>query len=164
MAETLRFLEGQDVSVIVCERDLPDGSWKDMLQAIGVHEHAPHLIVVSALADECLWSEVLNLGGYDVLLKPLNSSELFRVLSSAARSWRERRRAKQESALAVRPPHEIPGMRSQVDQIPESKPAGIGPFSSIVPVRIEKRFIRARAILSHSRSNRLRRLRRAKPA
>jgi DNA-binding response OmpR family regulator len=35
------------------------------------------------LADDHLWAEVLNLGGYDVLAKPFDGCELFRALSSA---------------------------------------------------------------------------------
>jgi len=43
----------------------------------------PLLIVASRLADERLWAEVLNLGGYDVLLKPFEPAELRRVIGNA---------------------------------------------------------------------------------
>jgi DNA-binding NtrC family response regulator len=100
IGETFRFLEDHDVPVMVCERNLVDGSWKDLLKIMAFNERAPRVIVASALADECLWSEVLNLGAYDVLFKPLNASELFRVASGAARSWREQNRVTNETLLA----------------------------------------------------------------
>jgi DNA-binding response OmpR family regulator len=92
VAETLNFLKHHVIPVILCERDLPDGGWKQLLAALVGCDHAPHLVVAARLADERLWAEVLNLGGYDVLLKPFCSREVFRVLSMAWRDWSDRRR------------------------------------------------------------------------
>jgi DNA-binding response OmpR family regulator len=72
-------------SLIFCEKDLPDGSWKDVFQEAGGLDHPPPLVVVSRHADEQLWAEVLNLGGYDVLLKPFDKSEVCRVMGMALR-------------------------------------------------------------------------------
>jgi two-component system response regulator PilR (NtrC family) len=72
-------------SLVICEKDLPDGSWKDVFrQARGLH-NPPPLVVVSRHADEQFWAEVLNLGGYDVLLKPFELSEVRRVMGMALR-------------------------------------------------------------------------------
>jgi DNA-binding response OmpR family regulator len=46
------------------------------------------LIVVSRLANESLWAEVLNLGGFDVLALPFDREELERVTLSAVRRSR----------------------------------------------------------------------------
>lgn len=46
--------------------------------------NSPRLLVVSRYADERLWAEVLNLGGYDVLLKPFEPMEVTRVVAAAA--------------------------------------------------------------------------------
>jgi len=73
-------------SLIVCDSDLPDGSWRDFLASAEVAEMAP-LIVTSRLADERLWAEVLNLGGYDLLAKPFDQSEVIRVIDMALRRW-----------------------------------------------------------------------------
>jgi DNA-binding NtrC family response regulator len=69
--------------VVVCERDLPDGSWKDVLDIAASLLRPPPVIVTSRLADDYLWAEVLNLGGYDVLAKPLDRREVTRTLSLA---------------------------------------------------------------------------------
>jgi len=63
------------VPVILCDSELPDGNWKDLLVAVAGIQSPPLAIVISRLADEYLWAEVLNLGDYDVLAKPFNSGE-----------------------------------------------------------------------------------------
>jgi DNA-binding response OmpR family regulator len=73
--------------VIICDSDLPDGTWKDMLSHIAALNEAPLLIVTSRLADEALWAEVLNLGGFDVLAKPFYHDEVNHVLESARQRW-----------------------------------------------------------------------------
>ena len=74
-------------SVIICERDLPDGSWKNILWCAIENAVPSSILVVSRRADEALWEEVLNLGGYDVLQKPFDKSEVVRVVGMAWRHW-----------------------------------------------------------------------------
>ena len=79
----------EDVSpVVITERDLPPYSWKDVLRELASMTNPPRLIVASENADAQLWGEVLNLGAYDVLPKPLASAELFATVSSAWRAWK----------------------------------------------------------------------------
>ena len=73
--------------LVVTERDLAPGSWRDILENILLLPDPPALIVTSRLADEYLWAEALNLGAYDVLAKPFDISEVVRVLGSAWRHW-----------------------------------------------------------------------------
>ncbi len=70
-------LSCDDNPVVICESSLPDGDWKDLL------DKTPRLIVTSPAADEALWAEVLNLGGYDVLAQPFDEQEVRRVVSGA---------------------------------------------------------------------------------
>ena len=77
----------RDVSVILCERDLKPGTWIEMLEYTTSLQRPPALIVTSRLADDRLWSEVLNLGGWDVLAKPFDRCEVSRSVESA---WRHR--------------------------------------------------------------------------
>lgn len=72
------------VSAIVCESVLEDGTWRDLLDHNRVCANETPLIVTSRLADEYLWSEVLNLGGYDVLAKPFSDQEVRHVLQTVA--------------------------------------------------------------------------------
>src|SRR5690348_1242 len=50
--------------VVISERDLPDGDWRDVLELASERKEPPVVIVTSRLADDYLWAEVLNLGGY----------------------------------------------------------------------------------------------------
>jgi len=72
---------------VICERDLPDGNWKDVHNCAESVSNPPLLLVVSRQADENLWAEVLNLGGYDVLMKPFDRAEVTRVVGMAWRQW-----------------------------------------------------------------------------
>jgi len=83
----LTFLREHPVGVVVSHTQLADGCWKDLLGALSRFTPPPNLIVLSRLADEGLWAEVLNLGGYDVLLTPFEREEALRVCQGAWRAW-----------------------------------------------------------------------------
>ena len=85
LASALAFLRDNPVPVVITERDLPLGDWKNLFAAIQHLPRPPLLIVTARLADEHLWAEVLNLGGHDVLGKPFQVKELLWVLGGA---WR----------------------------------------------------------------------------
>ncbi|MGH9627599.1 MAG: hypothetical protein ACRD7E_04530, partial [Bryobacteraceae bacterium] len=73
-----------EVGVVIADRTLPCGTcWKQLLAELGGYPNAPELVVASRLADDLLWAEVLILGGYDVLIAPLESTEVCRVLGLA---------------------------------------------------------------------------------
>jgi DNA-binding response OmpR family regulator len=83
--EALRVFRGKERPLVVtCESELPDGSWRDVFQFLATKvKNPPPLVVVSRQADEALWAEVLNVGGYDVLLKPFDGAEVHRVMNMA---------------------------------------------------------------------------------
>ena len=75
---------------MICDTNLPDGVWRDLLNQISQLVNAPNLIVTSRLADERLWAYVLNAGGYDLLLVPFNADEVVRVTTHAWLDWRQK--------------------------------------------------------------------------
>lgn len=85
--EGVALLRKSAAAVVICERDLSDGDWRQILAASASLASPPSLIVVSRLADEYLWAEVLNLGGWDVLSKPFREEEVLRAIDSAWRHW-----------------------------------------------------------------------------
>ena len=87
LARGLGALRERRFEVVLCERDLQPGSWKDVLEQAAILPDPPPLIVTSRLADERLWAEALNLGAYDVLAKPFDRTEATRVLGAAWRTW-----------------------------------------------------------------------------
>jgi DNA-binding response OmpR family regulator len=84
----LELLQQSPVPVVICEGELPDGTWKDVLSELGRMPRPPLLVVTSRFADDRLWSEALNLGAYNVLAKPLNTQEVFHVVSLAWLLWK----------------------------------------------------------------------------
>lgn len=95
--DALKVVGSETVHAIFCEAVLADGSWRDILRGAGAAAGAPPLIVTSRLADARLWSEVLNLGGYDVLATPFTAPEVAHVLTNIALST-----APQQYAIAGR--------------------------------------------------------------
>lgn len=87
--EALTCLSGSDIAVVICEQDLHDGNWKLVLNKLNCLLAPPNLFVTSRLASDGLWSEVLNLGGYDVLAQPFDCREVHRVVFLA---WHARKR------------------------------------------------------------------------
>jgi PleD family two-component response regulator len=89
LCEAVTWKDGTEVlaryrpQVVICEAFLPDADWKRVLGQISLLKDAPRLIVLSSHADESLWSEVLNSGGYDLLIKPLVEDEVVRVVGLA---------------------------------------------------------------------------------
>ncbi len=88
-AEAATVLTNVHVPVVICDDVLRDGGWKDVLSLTTGGEDTPPVIVSSRVADDYLWAEVLNLGGYNVLDKPFDIRELTRVVSLAYRQHHE---------------------------------------------------------------------------
>lgn len=85
-------LRKEPVGVVISNTELPDGTWKDLLNQSSKMSGAPNLIVMSRLADERLWADVLNRGGYDLLPMPCEAAEVVRIITQAWTDW-ERKRA-----------------------------------------------------------------------
>ena len=84
-------LERAEAGAVVSECRLPGGfGWRDILRLTEAIENAPPVIVTDSIADERLWAEVLNERGYDVLVKPFDRDEVFRIIGHAWRSWKDR--------------------------------------------------------------------------
>ena len=83
----LELARENSIAVVICECTLPDGNWKRFLDEAFRMQRPPRVIVSSRLADEYLWAEVLNLGGYDVLMTPFDAHEVSRVAMQAWDSW-----------------------------------------------------------------------------
>lgn len=102
-AEAIRSMEIEPHSIVVTDRELPDGTWHELLASAERQTNPPKVLVLSRSADEKLWAEVLNLGAYDLLLKPLDRAEVTRVVGMAWRQWfGVERRAASTAASASR--------------------------------------------------------------
>ena len=84
-------LQRNPVHVVIAEKEVKKWNWRRMLSDLRRLAHPPQLIVTSRTADDYLWAEVLNLGGYDVLPQPFDRDEVERVVASARRHFEGRR-------------------------------------------------------------------------
>ena len=88
--EALRLLRQQSIPVVISWRELPDGSWRELLYQIRSLIHPPPPLIVSyEPRGRFFWSEVFSLGGYDILVKPFEPLELFRLVNLASEQWKE---------------------------------------------------------------------------
>jgi CheY-like chemotaxis protein len=81
--EALEYLGHDRACVVFCDQSMKDGTWRDLLGRASAAGEPPLIVVTSRLADEYLWAEVLNLGGWDVLTKPFQAQEVLHVLNWA---------------------------------------------------------------------------------
>jgi DNA-binding NtrC family response regulator len=102
--EAMGILNNGRIGVTICDTEIEDGGWQALLADLQRRAHPPNLIVSSRLADERLWAEVLNLGGYDVLVQPFDRGEVLRVAHMAWMDWRQKcqRTAETHGHLRVR--------------------------------------------------------------
>lgn len=78
--EAVALLREQSVRVVIVE-----GDWRTMLDHTSLCSAPPSVIVTAPFADEALWAEVLNLGGFDVLAQPFDATEVSRIAHAAMR-------------------------------------------------------------------------------
>ena len=66
--------------VVICNTH-----WRDFIEVTASALHQACVIVTHPFADDALWAEVLNLGGFDVLAQPLDATEVTRSIQAAVR-------------------------------------------------------------------------------
>jgi DNA-binding NtrC family response regulator len=81
--QALAKLQHEEYDVILTEAKLPDGGWLNVLHLAREATHAVEVIVTDPQANARLWSEVLNLGAYDLLAQPFYEPEVRRILFNA---------------------------------------------------------------------------------
>jgi len=86
----VEILNSCPVGVVICDAEIEGGDWQALLSSLQDRPAPPNVIISSRLADERLWAEVLNLGGYDVLAQPFDEAEVRRVVHMAWTAWKRR--------------------------------------------------------------------------
>ena len=85
--QSIDLLGRHPVQVVLAESPNRRWDWKRVLSDLRQLPHPPQLIVTSRSADDALWAEVLNMGGYDVLVRPFRADEVERVVAAARRHF-----------------------------------------------------------------------------
>jgi DNA-binding NtrC family response regulator len=113
--------------LVLTEYRVPDASWLGVMEA--ARRRWPHVqtVVWSRFADEQMWSEVVCLGGFDVLPVPFDGDETLRVIAAAMREARLKERHLGEL-------RELQAVSPDCCEATDVKPAGsLIEFSSSAP-------------------------------
>ena len=82
--EAHRRLTGPDsFDLVLADAELPDGSWRDLLQVLLELRRPCEMIICARVGDEQLWAEALQCGAYDLLVEPYEGQEVLRIIQSA---------------------------------------------------------------------------------
>jgi DNA-binding NtrC family response regulator len=95
----LRLIEELAIPVVLCDTESGSFCWRELHTRAGGPD-APALIIASRCADDRLWAEVLNLGGFDVLAKPFERQEVLWAARTAWEEWQARRQQRAAAAAA----------------------------------------------------------------
>ena len=91
--------EGREMSellqpqIILLDRDLADGDWRKSVYTCASSSAGVCTLLISRVADDNLWNEVVCNGGYDILPKPLREQDVLRAVKFAWSYWNSMRHA-----------------------------------------------------------------------
>jgi DNA-binding response OmpR family regulator len=85
--QAIDHLNRSPIHVVIVNCEVSGWNWRSLLRNLSRMPQPPQLIVTSRTADDHLWSEVLNCGGFDVLPEPFRRDEIERVVASARRHF-----------------------------------------------------------------------------
>jgi FixJ family two-component response regulator len=84
---SLTALSKLESPIIIWDRDLTRGDWRNIVRALASLPQRPCVLLLSRVVDDYLWNEVVRVGGYDVLSKPLKEVEVLRAVRLAWSYW-----------------------------------------------------------------------------
>jgi FixJ family two-component response regulator len=73
--------------IVLCDRELPAAEWRDVIHMMVSSAHQVYAILVSKVADDYLWNEVIRRGGHDLLTTPLREEDVLRAIRLAWSYW-----------------------------------------------------------------------------
>lgn len=86
-------LNASKAPIVLCDRDLRGVDWRDVLQLMVSSEHQAYAVLVSKVADDYLWNEVIRRGGHDLLATPLREEDVLRAIRLGWSYWSSSMRA-----------------------------------------------------------------------
>lgn len=98
--EAQRLLAKVQAPVVLCDRDLAQ-DWWSMVEGLAACSRQACILLVSKVADDYLWNELVRRGGYDVLSKPLEEAELVRAVRLAWTYWSSTNRRQPDEGQAA---------------------------------------------------------------
>jgi FixJ family two-component response regulator len=78
--------------IILFDRDVAGPDWRHAVSSLASVSGSACVLLISRVADDYLWNEVVLNGGYDVLSKPLREGDVMRAVRLAWSYWNGVRR------------------------------------------------------------------------
>jgi DNA-binding NarL/FixJ family response regulator len=69
--------------LVLCEAQLPDGSFRDVCELLGPRLKSTRLIIVTSADLEACYDEAMGLGAFDVILGPCSRTDFQWILMRA---------------------------------------------------------------------------------
>ena len=90
--EAFQVLERVDISLVICERECPEGNWRELFGRIEEQGNPVPFVVCSESPGLELWAEAINLGAFDVLAKPFDMVDVLRMVPASWQYYRHQLR------------------------------------------------------------------------
>ena len=85
--EAWQVLNSSQAQIVLCQREEPGSDWRGIIKKMVSPPHLVCAILVSNVADNYLWNEVMMWGGHDVLSTPLREENVVRAIRLAWLYW-----------------------------------------------------------------------------
>lgn len=76
-------LKESQAAIALCDRESPAMEWRDVIHMMASSAPQVYAILVSRVADDYLWNEVIRRGGHDLLTTPLREEDVLRAIRLA---------------------------------------------------------------------------------
>ena len=85
--EAWEILNSERIPIVLYDRDLPATDWREGMHILSSAPLPVYLILLSRVADDYLWSEVIRRGGYDLVPTPLRREDVLRAIRLGWSFW-----------------------------------------------------------------------------
>jgi DNA-binding response OmpR family regulator len=87
--EAFQLASQSHFEIILCDRNQPGYPWREVLDRLAECSSRSCILLVSPVSRDDLWRNVLQHGGYDVLLRPLRENSTLHAIRAVLRfiSW-----------------------------------------------------------------------------
>lgn len=80
-------LHRHGVPIFLCDREFPNTEWRHILHMMSSGPEPVYAILLSRVADDYLWGEVIRHGGHDLLATPLCQADVLRAIRLGWSYW-----------------------------------------------------------------------------
>jgi CheY-like chemotaxis protein len=83
--EGFRLVSQSHFELILCDRNQPGYPWREVMDRLSARSPRSCILLVSPVKNGYLWGDVLQQGGYDVLIGPLRERDVLQSIDAAVR-------------------------------------------------------------------------------